>query len=44
MNGTLNKVMLIGYLGEDVKMHYFDAEIVLVASIGYKRSLYQQNY
>jgi single-strand DNA-binding protein len=24
MNGTLNKVMLIGYLGE-VKMHYFDA-------------------
>jgi single-strand DNA-binding protein len=24
MNGTLNKVMLIGYLGEDVKMHYFD--------------------
>jgi single-strand DNA-binding protein len=22
MNGTLNKVMLIGYLGEDVKMHY----------------------
>ncbi|WP_338408803.1 single-stranded DNA-binding protein [uncultured Flavobacterium sp.] len=24
MNGTLNKVMLIGHLGEDVKMHYFD--------------------
>ncbi|OCB76864.1 single-stranded DNA-binding protein [Flavobacterium crassostreae] len=24
MNGTLNKVMLIGYLGEAVKMHYFD--------------------
>ena len=24
MNGTLNKVMLIGYLGEDVKMHYFE--------------------
>nr|WP_314836461.1 single-stranded DNA-binding protein [uncultured Flavobacterium sp.] len=24
MNGTLNKVMLIGYLGDDVKMHYFD--------------------
>jgi single-strand DNA-binding protein len=24
MNGTLNKVMLIGYLGEEVKMHYFD--------------------
>lgn len=24
MSGTLNKVMLIGYLGEDVKMHYFD--------------------
>jgi single-strand DNA-binding protein len=25
MNGTLNKVMLIGYLGADVKMHYFDS-------------------
>nr|WP_315172651.1 single-stranded DNA-binding protein [uncultured Flavobacterium sp.] len=24
MNGTLNKVMLIGYLGDDIKMHYFD--------------------
>ena len=24
MNGTLNKVMLIGHLGEDVKMHYFE--------------------
>ena len=24
MNGTLNKVMLIGYLGDEVKMHYFD--------------------
>ena len=24
MNGTLNKVMLIGHLGEEVKMHYFD--------------------
>lgn len=24
MAGTLNKVMLIGYLGDDVKMHYFD--------------------
>ena len=24
MNGTINKVMLIGYLGDDVKMHYFD--------------------
>ncbi len=23
-NGTLNKVMLIGNLGDDVKMHYFD--------------------
>jgi len=23
-NGTLNKVMLIGHLGDDVKMHYFD--------------------
>ncbi|WP_458628484.1 single-stranded DNA-binding protein [Winogradskyella sp. PC D3.3] len=24
MSGTLNKVMLIGNLGDDVKMHYFD--------------------
>ena len=24
MTGTLNKVMLIGHLGEDVKMHYFE--------------------
>lgn len=24
MSSTLNKVMLIGYLGEDVKMHYFE--------------------
>ena len=24
MNGTLNKVILIGHLGEDVKLHYFD--------------------
>ncbi|PIE97266.1 MAG: single-stranded DNA-binding protein [Polaribacter sp.] len=24
MAGTVNKVILIGYLGEDVKMHYFD--------------------
>jgi len=24
MNGTLNKVMLIGYLGDAVKMHYFE--------------------
>jgi single-strand DNA-binding protein len=24
MSGTLNKVMLIGHLGEDVKMHYFE--------------------
>jgi single-strand DNA-binding protein len=24
MSGTLNKVMLIGYLGDDVKMHYFE--------------------
>ena len=23
-NGTLNKVMLIGHLGDEVKMHYFD--------------------
>tara|TARA_R110002049_G_scaffold37208_3_gene117571 strand:- start:12902 stop:13348 length:447 start_codon:yes stop_codon:yes gene_type:complete len=25
MSGTLNKVMLIGNLGDDVKMHYFEA-------------------
>ena len=24
MNGTLNKVMLIGFLGDDIKMHYFE--------------------
>ena len=24
MNGTLNKVILIGHLGDEVKMHYFD--------------------
>lgn len=24
-NGTLNKVMLIGHLGDDVKIHYFKA-------------------
>ncbi|NGY36347.1 single-stranded DNA-binding protein [Flavobacterium sp. XN-5] len=24
MNGTLNKVMLIGHLGDEIKMHYFD--------------------
>lgn len=24
-NGTLNKVMLIGHLGDDIKMHYFEA-------------------
>lgn len=26
MNGTLNKVMLIGHLGDNVKMHYFDKD------------------
>ena len=26
MSGTLNKVMLIGHLGDDVKMHYFSAD------------------
>ena len=26
MNVTLNKVMLIGYLGDDVKMHYFKSD------------------
>lgn len=25
MNGTVNKVILIGHLGDEVKMHYFDA-------------------
>jgi single-strand DNA-binding protein len=24
MNGTLNKVILIGHLGDEIKMHYFD--------------------
>ncbi|AWM13280.1 single-stranded DNA-binding protein [Flavobacterium sp. NRK F10] len=24
MNGTVNKVLLIGHLGDEVKMHYFD--------------------
>lgn len=24
MNGTLNKVMLIGHTGDEIKMHYFD--------------------
>ncbi len=24
MSGTVNKVMLIGYLGDEIKMHYFD--------------------
>lgn len=24
MSGTLNKVMLIGHLGDDIKMHYFE--------------------
>ena len=24
MNGTLNKVILIGHLGDDVKLHYFE--------------------
>ena len=25
MSGTLNKVMLIGHLGDEVKMHYFES-------------------
>ncbi len=25
MNSTLNKVMLIGHLGDEIKMHYFEA-------------------
>ena len=29
MSGTLNKVMLIGHLGDDVKMHYFDKDSCL---------------
>jgi len=24
MNGTVNKVVLIGHLGDEIKMHYFD--------------------
>ena len=24
MSGSLNKVMLIGHLGDEVKLHYFD--------------------
>jgi single-strand DNA-binding protein len=24
MNGTMNKVILIGHLGDDIKMHYFE--------------------
>ena len=24
MNGTLNKVMIIGHLGDDVKIHFFE--------------------
>lgn len=24
MNGTVNKVILVGHLGDDLKMHYFD--------------------
>jgi single-strand DNA-binding protein len=26
MNSTLNKVMLIGHLGDDIKLHYFKAD------------------
>ena len=26
MSGTINKVMLIGHTGDEVKMHYFDAQ------------------
>lgn len=26
MNGTVNKVILIGHLGDDVKIHYFNAD------------------
>jgi hypothetical protein len=29
MNGTLNKVMLIGFLGDDIKMHFLMEAIVL---------------
>ena len=24
MSGTINKVILIGHIGDDIKMHYFD--------------------
>jgi len=30
MSGTLNKVMLIGHLGDEVKMHYFDASGIIL--------------
>lgn len=29
MNGTLNKVMLIGHLGDSIKMHHFDGGNVI---------------
>jgi single-strand DNA-binding protein len=42
MNGTLNKVMLLGILGWN-KMHYFDGGNCIGDSISHKWSLYQQN-
>jgi hypothetical protein len=36
MNGTLNKVMLIGHLGDDVMIHYW------AFSVGHQRDLHQQ--
>ena len=29
MSGTLNKVMLIGHTGDDVKMHYFEGGVAI---------------
>jgi hypothetical protein len=34
MNGTLNKVMLIGRLGNEIKMYYFDGGNRIEVSIG----------
>ena len=37
MNGTLNKVILIGHLGDEVKMLFFDAQSCM------GRFLWEQN-
>ena len=33
MSGSLNKVMLIGHLGDDVKIHHFEGGGQLVVSL-----------